>query len=272
MKSKARTSRRRVRKPRFLSLRRQLATDNENQTEQAASPPSPADEGNVADRFFAGAEGCANSLTGLLQPKRDEEELVPAVDSPMSSVSAAYDDARSLVRAAMRSRREEGEEEVRWVRMSEVQVSDEASSRAVEEDGGGGSGGSGGGLALKLDYKEVEEAWDKGRPFFSWPESEGPQIVPDLSIHNDFFYHHHHNLNAGNGVLWGVPDQKSCIHEEGNGEQSIEGWRLGQREASVLRYKEKRMNRLFSKRIRYQVRKLNAEKRPRVKGRFVKRS
>ena len=37
------------------------------------------------------------------------------------------------------------------------------------------------------------------------------------------------------------------------------------REASVLRYREKRQSRLFSKRIRYQVRKLNADKRPRLK-------
>ena len=37
------------------------------------------------------------------------------------------------------------------------------------------------------------------------------------------------------------------------------------REASVLRCKEKRQTRLFSKKIRYQVRKLNAEKRPRLK-------
>ncbi|EOA16780.1 hypothetical protein CARUB_v10004999mg [Capsella rubella] len=45
----------------------------------------------------------------------------------------------------------------------------------------------------------------------------------------------------------------------------------GMREASVLRYKEKRRNRLFSKKIRYQVRKLNADQRPRMKGRFVTR-
>lgn len=37
------------------------------------------------------------------------------------------------------------------------------------------------------------------------------------------------------------------------------------REASVLRYREKRQSRLFSKKIRYQVRKLNADKRPRLK-------
>lgn len=45
----------------------------------------------------------------------------------------------------------------------------------------------------------------------------------------------------------------------------------GGREARVSRYKEKRRTRLFSKKIRYEVRKLNAEKRPRMKGRFVKR-
>ncbi|GAV84252.1 CCT domain-containing protein [Cephalotus follicularis] len=45
----------------------------------------------------------------------------------------------------------------------------------------------------------------------------------------------------------------------------------GIREASVLRYKEKRRTRLFSKKIRYQVRKVNADQRPRMKGRFVRR-
>lgn len=41
----------------------------------------------------------------------------------------------------------------------------------------------------------------------------------------------------------------------------------GVREASVLRYKEKRRTRLFSKKIRYQVRKVNADRRPRMKVR-----
>jgi hypothetical protein len=39
----------------------------------------------------------------------------------------------------------------------------------------------------------------------------------------------------------------------------------------VSRYREKRRTRLFAKKIRYEVRKLNMEKRPRMKGRFVKR-
>lgn len=40
----------------------------------------------------------------------------------------------------------------------------------------------------------------------------------------------------------------------------------------VERYKEKRKKRLYSKTIRYTMRKINAEKRPRVKGRFVKKN
>jgi hypothetical protein len=39
----------------------------------------------------------------------------------------------------------------------------------------------------------------------------------------------------------------------------------GEREARVLRYKEKRRTRFFCKTVRYEVRKLNAERRPRMK-------
>ncbi|PIM97960.1 GATA-4/5/6 transcription factor [Handroanthus impetiginosus] len=44
------------------------------------------------------------------------------------------------------------------------------------------------------------------------------------------------------------------------------------REARVLRYREKRKNRKFEKTIRYASRKAYAETRPRIKGRFAKRS
>lgn len=40
----------------------------------------------------------------------------------------------------------------------------------------------------------------------------------------------------------------------------------GVRETSLQRYKEKRRNRLFSKKIRYEVRKVNADQRPRMKA------
>ncbi|XP_022756304.1 zinc finger protein CONSTANS-LIKE 4-like [Durio zibethinus] len=44
------------------------------------------------------------------------------------------------------------------------------------------------------------------------------------------------------------------------------------REARVLRYREKKKNRKFEKTIRYASRKAYAEMRPRIKGRFVKRT
>ncbi|KAK9059516.1 hypothetical protein SSX86_020220 [Deinandra increscens subsp. villosa] len=44
------------------------------------------------------------------------------------------------------------------------------------------------------------------------------------------------------------------------------------REARVLRYREKRKKRRFEKKVRYASRKAYAEMRPRIKGRFVKRT
>lgn len=43
------------------------------------------------------------------------------------------------------------------------------------------------------------------------------------------------------------------------------------RAQAIARYLEKKARRVHTKRIRYQMRKLNADRRPRVKGRFVKR-
>ncbi|KAL5838691.1 hypothetical protein ACOSQ3_015860 [Xanthoceras sorbifolium] len=94
-------------------------------------------------------------------------------------------------------------------------------------------------LLLKLKYDDVASAWsDRGSPFL------------DESLSSDA---------QGNDVSARLA-QIDLFSES------------GVREASVLRYKEKRRTRLFSKKIRYQVRKVNADQRPRMKGRFVRRS
>uniref|UniRef100_A0A2P2MMB9 Zinc finger protein CONSTANS-LIKE 16-like isoform X1 n=1 Tax=Rhizophora mucronata TaxID=61149 RepID=A0A2P2MMB9_RHIMU len=91
-------------------------------------------------------------------------------------------------------------------------------------------------LNLNLNYQDVLDAWS----------DRGPLWVDNCTL-----------SMATNGCFMGeVP----VMEEE-----------KARREASVLRYKEKRRTRLISKKIRYQVRKLNADKRPRLKGRFVKR-
>ncbi|KDP46366.1 hypothetical protein JCGZ_10206 [Jatropha curcas] len=116
-------------------------------------------------------------------------------------------------------------------------------------------------VGLKLDYQQILNAWSDKGPLYI--KGDSPQIVPDV-------LHAHTASMDGWGNLWRVPEMES-IKMKDKGEEK-EGWKLGQREASVLRYKEKRQSRLFAKKIRYEVRKLNAEKRPRLKGRFVKRN
>lgn len=95
------------------------------------------------------------------------------------------------------------------------------------------------GLLLKLNYDGVLDAWsDKASPFSGddSPAATGNDVQVRLA---------QIDLFSDNG---------------------------GIREASVQRYKEKRRTRLFSnsKKIRYQVRKVNADRRPRMKGRFVR--
>ena len=88
-------------------------------------------------------------------------------------------------------------------------------------------------------------------------------IVPDgTSVVSDTSYTFGKQMNSsigngnGGGGGGGVVDQLSGMD----------------REARVLRYREKRKNRKFEKTIRYASRKAYAETRPRIKGRFAKRT
>ncbi|CDY07383.1 BnaA07g24620D [Brassica napus] len=112
-------------------------------------------------------------------------------------------------------------------------------------------------LMLRLDYETVISTWgSQGTP---WTALKPSEIDLDMlccqtnSMCESGGEAHHHNHFPGLGLH---------MREAGD----------GGREARVSRYREKRRTRLFSKKIRYEVRKLNAEKRPRMKGRFVKRS
>ncbi|KAK6931501.1 B-box-type zinc finger [Dillenia turbinata] len=106
------------------------------------------------------------------------------------------------------------------------------------------------GKLLRLDYEGVITAWaGQGSP---WTTGDRPEFNPDClgncgAVLNQPY--------ADPGVLGGQMPTGD-----------------GGRKARVSRYREKRRTRLFSKKIRYEVRKLNAEKRPRMKGRFVKRA
>ncbi|KAA0063912.1 zinc finger protein CONSTANS-LIKE 6 [Cucumis melo var. makuwa] len=108
-------------------------------------------------------------------------------------------------------------------------------------------------LSLRLDCEAVIAAW--GNLQSPWTNGQRPDFDPDQPWPNSM-------------EVCEVRYGQRC------GEHGLRTAAMGDggREARVSRYREKRRTRLFSKKIRYEVRKLNAEKRPRMKGRFVKRT
>ncbi|KAF8037657.1 hypothetical protein BT93_B0509 [Corymbia citriodora subsp. variegata] len=112
-------------------------------------------------------------------------------------------------------------------------------------------------MLLTLNYEGVMAAWaSQGSP---WTTGNRPDFNPDEGWPNSDM------------VTASHPSKYHRPFAEAMGLRALIGGEDGGREARVSRYREKRRTRMFSKKIRYQVRKLNAEKRPRMKGRFVKR-
>ena len=70
----------------------------------------------------------------------------------------------------------------------------------------------------------------------------------------------------------GIGDVSTGYRSGGNHTTTTSAMTVMDREARVMRYREKRKNRKFEKTIRYASRKAYAETRPRIKGRFVKRT
>lgn len=82
-------------------------------------------------------------------------------------------------------------------------------------------------------------------------------VVPDVSAISDISYPYVQTK----GSTINLSDLTGAVPSHGS-----------DREARVMRYREKRKNRKFEKTIRYASRKAYAETRPRIKGRFAKRS
>ncbi|XP_062101578.1 zinc finger protein CONSTANS-LIKE 4 [Humulus lupulus] len=75
----------------------------------------------------------------------------------------------------------------------------------------------------------------------------------------------------GNTMADGYPNKAMSSNGSDSARQPAQ-FSSADREARVLRYREKRKNRKFEKTIRYASRKAYAETRPRIKGRFAKRT
>ncbi|KAM1058521.1 hypothetical protein ACFX2B_023152 [Malus domestica] len=317
----ARKFRTKTRKPKFLSLRSQLISEDNGQSYRAPNKvtstkakthhrqrrrrrpqlnlfplhPENRVENDFEDKGYMQqdenvallfeSDGSA-TLNGLLTSTATTSTMSSDLEEAESfSYYRGRDEYREetecdIVRTAMRSRERETSVE-KWVCFSELveekREKDCLASSTTSTTGtrGGGDGrdvghrrwscgGKGLSLALKLDYEEILNAWsDKGPLYIDGGDS--PQTVPDLMHQQD---HQRFQLNDNSSTPDGSGGNLRRVPEE-DGSLKM---KMEQRLASVLRYKEKRLNRLYSKRIRYQVRKLNAEQRPRMKGRFVKRN
>lgn len=131
-------------------------------------------------------------------------------------------------------------------------------------------------ICLSLNYDDVITAWsDRGSLFAdgSWGRACPEEYDLDLAAwepENQIAHSLEIVPEAGTMIQVGS-DVRISVVDDGNG-AGDGGGSSSARQARVLRYREKRRTRLFSKKIRYEVRKLNAERRPRMKGRFIKRT
>ncbi|XVE58772.1 hypothetical protein DITRI_Ditri04bG0196000 [Diplodiscus trichospermus] len=175
----------------------------------------------------------------LMKVKDEEEEDIAA---------CCFDSAFDVTRASLNwsfvceSPTIGGKEEEKAAPMAETTIMNDESKTEMKRN-----------MLLRLNYESVITAWaSQGSP---WTTGSRPEFNPD-----DF--------------MVSIPKEGSHPHDGGVGGtySQARGNTDGEREARVTRYREKRRTRLFSKKIRYEVRKLNAEKRPRMKGRFVKRT
>ncbi|KAI3699858.1 hypothetical protein L2E82_44449 [Cichorium intybus] len=241
-------------------------------------------------------DGAATTLTGILcSDDEDEEVEAENTNNPSPSSVNYVDEEVELIRTAMRRNKTDRHHE-KWVCYSEVVekkkvtrgMSSSSSSTSCNHNHSDNNHRSK--LVLKLDYGKVMDSWVNKGPLYihknSDPGTPQPQTVPDLQD-DDFFFPssinplhgmtHDELDNACNGGSWTVPEMTNIENTDINTREDAlqvvgSSAMIQHREASVQRYKEKRRNRLFAKTIRYEVRKLNAEKRPRIKGRFVKRN
>ncbi|VAI88334.1 unnamed protein product [Triticum turgidum subsp. durum] len=159
--------------------------------------------------------------------------------SPDASAGTAGGKEEDLARRALRGRE-------RWVYCRSSSSSPSAATATTTTSSSCSSAASTGAASarsplLKLDYDEILAAWaGRGSLFIGGTASH---VTPKLELDSEVFVD---VAPPPQAATWSSPE-------------------VSGRAERVRRYKEKRHARLFSKRIRYEVRRLNAVRRPRLK-------
>lgn len=188
-----------------------------------------------------------------------EEEILGEDDDEMREpfeLNFDYDSDQAGTCGDADGDHQEEEEEEKGIKREVVMESTGGDGGRAQEDENGTGKKKKRKISLRLDYEAVINAWATHNTS-PWTTGDRPDFDPDecwpacMGTCGTEMHRPHVGL-TGIG-------SHPAVADEG-------------REARVSRYREKRRTRLFSKKIRYEVRKLNAEKRPRMKGRFVKRA
>ncbi|KAG8046370.1 hypothetical protein GUJ93_ZPchr0008g14149 [Zizania palustris] len=184
----------------------------------------------------------APSLTDILGASAGGGESSSA--SPDVSGGTEFpDEDDDLARRALRGRE-------RWVYCSSSPSATTSSSCSSAASTGASSGAVAQSLLLKLDYEEILAAWaGRGSLYIGGTAAAACHGAAEVEL-DSVFVEVGPSQPAAAGA-WSAPETTA-------------------RAEKLRRYKEKRQGRLFAKRIRYEVRQLNAVKRPRLKGRFIK--
>ncbi|CAL5004382.1 unnamed protein product [Urochloa decumbens] len=119
---------------------------------------------------------------------------------------------------------------------------------------------------LKLDYDEILAAWADRGSLYIGGEGADSDAAPELEL-DAVLVEDEPSEHAAGAPPPPPPPAVAVVLAWSAPEMAAAG---SERAEKVRRYKEKRRNRLFAKRIRYEVRRVNAVKRPRFKGRFIK--
>lgn len=200
-----RKNRTKTRKPKFLSLRLQLSSDQSSNPmthhhqQLNLFPLHPEnlihdkdimhEDHNVAFLFTSHDTATLNGLLQHDSPTTTATNTTVSEEDSMSPPCVTADDGRSLVRKAMKRRNEESDErEERWVCYSEVT----SYCSAGTAESAAATTATIGLLSLKLDHEGILNAWSDKGPLFLPGDSDSittPHGVPDFFDH--LLPHHH---------------------------------------------------------------------------------
>jgi len=119
---------------------------------------------------------------------------------------------------------------------------------------------------LDLDFDSIMYEWDDS--VFSSMAAPAPREYGACSPVRSDVSERSYSESAG-----GVDASAAAVVEAAASvpEQKEEDEFTRNRRLCLERYREKKRNRKFSKKVRYHLRKMNADRRPRYKGRFIKK-